>query len=202
MLPEIASQVKEPSELAEWNDAVQILDEEIQSLTTKYREPLILLYWGGLTQDEIASKLECPRKTVTTRIARARQQLQGRLHRRGITLSLVALGGLLSQESRAAPETLIYRSIQDVPIGNLSPSSLTLAKGVIQSMYFDSIKKYVLTIGFILFCMGTGFLLYSGEAAEPVVSTKLVKEVAKDPPPLGRLSSSCGEDCSNGWLNG
>jgi RNA polymerase sigma factor (sigma-70 family) len=56
-----------------------LLDEEINRLPVKYCVPLVLCYLAGRTHKEAAEALGCPRKTITTRLLRAREHLRRRL---------------------------------------------------------------------------------------------------------------------------
>ena len=85
------SRPEDNTDEAIWQDVRPILDEEIQRLPEKYRLPIILCYLEGQTNDEAAKILRCPRGTVATRLARARERLRSRLLRRGVTLSAAAL---------------------------------------------------------------------------------------------------------------
>src|SRR5207245_5283973 len=72
-----------------------VLAEEVARLPEKYRLPVQLCYAAGLTTAEAAERLCWPKGTVLTRLAWARQRLQERLARRGVTPSLLAgLGAL------------------------------------------------------------------------------------------------------------
>src|SRR5438034_408637 len=63
--------------------------------------PMVLCYLEGFTQEEVARRLGCPRKTVTTRLTRACERLRGRLARRGLSLPALALTAALSDEAKA-----------------------------------------------------------------------------------------------------
>jgi RNA polymerase sigma factor (sigma-70 family) len=86
-----------------WRDLRPVLDEEINRLRSQYRLPLVLCYLEGKTTTEAAQLLGCPRGTVATRLAWARQRLRARLTRRGLTLSSTAvLATLLSEHALSA----------------------------------------------------------------------------------------------------
>ncbi|WP_165220341.1 sigma-70 family RNA polymerase sigma factor [Aquisphaera insulae] len=68
-----------------------ILDEEVASLPLRYRTPVILCHFEGLTQAEAAARLHCPVGTVSGRLTRARGMLRQRLVRRGLAVSAGAL---------------------------------------------------------------------------------------------------------------
>src|SRR4051812_28572869 len=54
------------------------LHEEIARLPAHYREPVVLCYLEGLSTEVAAERLGCPRGTVLSRLARARERLRGR----------------------------------------------------------------------------------------------------------------------------
>ena len=58
--------------------------EALDGLDDKYRAVLILLYYQGMSYDQIAAVLEVPMKTVETRLYRARKLLRESLQRAGL----------------------------------------------------------------------------------------------------------------------
>ena len=79
--------VADPGREAAWRELGHILEEEVHALPEKYRLALLLCYWEGKSYQEAGRQLGCPEGTVKTRLARARRLLQGRLVRRGVSLS-------------------------------------------------------------------------------------------------------------------
>src|SRR5262245_14844707 len=69
------------------HDLREMLDEEVLRLPARCREPFVLCYLEGKTNEEAAHLLGCPRGTVQSRLAKARELLRVRLARRGLTLS-------------------------------------------------------------------------------------------------------------------
>src|SRR5262249_4223767 len=82
-----------------------VLDEEISRLPEKYRQPILLCYLSGQTNEEAARRLGCPAGTIATRLARARERLRGRLERRGVALPAVLL-------SATVPESLFGATVR------------------------------------------------------------------------------------------
>jgi RNA polymerase sigma factor (sigma-70 family) len=68
------------------------LHEELSRLPEAYRSAVILCYLEGLSTEAAARRLGCPKGTVLSRLARARERLRRGLARRGI----VAPAGLLA----------------------------------------------------------------------------------------------------------
>lgn len=158
----------DPAQAASFRESAQVLDEEMAKLPDRYREPLVLFYFQGWTQEEIAQALDCPRKTITTRLTRARDRLRGRLERRGITLTASILVTVLSHSSLSAvPSRLMATSLTAATKGMASPPVITLVKGAHRAMFLSKCKWLVFAIaGLILAGMGA-LQLTSVSATEP-----------------------------------
>jgi RNA polymerase sigma factor (sigma-70 family) len=64
-------------------ELLDALDEELHRLQDRYRLPLWLCYWQGLTQDEAARRLGWSPGSVKGRLERGRKKLVDRMTRRG-----------------------------------------------------------------------------------------------------------------------
>ena len=73
-----------------------VLREEIDKLPAKYRMPLILHYFGGMSPEEMSRELGCNTSTLGVRLHRGRKMLAGDLTSRGISINAAIVAGVLS----------------------------------------------------------------------------------------------------------
>jgi RNA polymerase sigma factor (sigma-70 family) len=153
----------EPDEVL-WRDLRPVLDAEVMRLPEKYRAPFVLCCLEGKTNEEAAAQLGCPRGTVLSRLARARERLRGRLARRGVTLSAAALAAAAGERGLAAlPAGLAELTIRAVPKGaagaaaaaGVSARVAALAEGVLQAMFMNRLKTVLLVL-LVLTLTGVG----------------------------------------------
>jgi RNA polymerase sigma factor (sigma-70 family) len=188
-----------------WRDLRPLLDEEVGRLPEKYRQPFVLCYLEGVTNDEAARRLRCPKGTVVSRLSRARERLRGRLVRRGIELSSAALATILTAKAApaAAPTALVTETVRTgISFGAGSASAaqaVTLASGVLQSMFITKVNITVIVLA-ALCVVGSGVGLLGqaftapGTAAAPAPSKAAAKvpavedkkPAAAEPMPLTR----------------
>ncbi len=84
----------------------QVLDEQLQELPEKYREPLVLHYLQGRSNEQVAAQLGLSVSAVEGRLKRGRQELRMKLIRHG-----VGVGAALAA-AHAAGSTVQAASLQ------------------------------------------------------------------------------------------
>jgi RNA polymerase sigma factor (sigma-70 family) len=157
----------------EWADLRPVLDEELNRLPEKFRRPFVLCYVEGKTNEEAARLLNCPKGTVLSRLAWARERLRCRLTRRNITLTAGLAGLLQSEALRAAvPPTLVHPTVKAAAAfaaGNaaaipIASGVAVLTERVLHAMLWTKVKAVVAVVLAIVLVIGVVFL---GRAGEP-----------------------------------
>lgn len=99
-------------------DVRAVLGEELNQLPEKYRTPLVLYYLEGKAPGDVARILNRPKNTILIWLARGRDQLRGRLMRRGLALPTSGIAGLLTEEAApaAVPPALLTATAQGVAL--------------------------------------------------------------------------------------
>ncbi len=131
-----------PDDAPERRELRALLDDELNRLPTRFRDPVVLCYLEGLTHEEAAAKLACPVGTVRSRMAWARDRLRTRLDRRGV--GLPSLPPILP----VVPPSLIEATVSAArPIavgktlaGVVPAGSVALANQVGVSMFLSKLK--------------------------------------------------------------
>ncbi len=163
----------DPADEAARDDLRRVLDDEVSRLPEKYRAPLVLCFLEGKTQDEAARWLGCPRKTLTTRLARAAERLRGRLARRGIALSAGALAAALApgKVSAALAETTVRAASGHAAV---PPAVASLTKGVLRAMFAKRLTAAAASLAAVLLVAVCAFVwAYRAPAAPETDRDKL-----------------------------
>jgi RNA polymerase sigma factor (sigma-70 family) len=140
------------------------LDSEIERLPERFRRAVVLHYLEGRSTEEVAAMLGCPRGTVLSRLASARKMLQRRLERRGTAVAIVAA------LSAAAPRTVrgeLVAAVAPIAIEGtnaIRPNIVSLAHGVIRTMFWHKCRIPAVLALFALACL---VAINVGRAAKP-----------------------------------
>jgi RNA polymerase sigma factor (sigma-70 family) len=136
-------------------DSCHELHAEIERLPERYRVPILLCYFEGLTHEQAASRLSWPIGTVKTRLSRALAQLRSRLKRGGWTALPMMLSRILQPVNvKEIPPFLLRtttsaaaRFTTGVGAGEfVSPGVLTTANGVLRAMWINKLRLAALVV--------------------------------------------------------
>ncbi|HEV3385952.1 MAG TPA: RNA polymerase sigma factor [Gemmata sp.] len=171
-----------------WKEVRSIVDEELTRLPEQMREPLVLCYLEGLTQDEAATQLGLSIRTLQRRLEHGRDRLGARLTRRGLGLSAALTASLLSECVVAMPPALTATTaslVQDV-LGGKSLSVLShrltaLTQEVIESMFSNRLNVKWLVVALLGMGLATAAIgtQFSNEQL-PETPVPLTSEIKKD----------------------
>lgn len=133
-------------------ELLAVLDEELDRLPPRYREPLVLCYLEGLTRDEAAKRLAVPPATLKSQLERGRTKLEAALTKRGCALGVGLLAVTVSSRAGAFPPRFIELIV--IASGRPSPAVAALAEGV---AVHGSLKKLVLVAAVLAATAAVGF---------------------------------------------
>lgn len=188
----------DPAMDAEWSELRTILDEEIDKLPDRFRLAVIACYLRGRTADEAAREFGCPRGTVLSRLAAAREKLRFGLSRRGYAMSMAGLtAGLTGEAAKTAlPASLTALALKAaLPGAVLAPTVTTIAQGVLHAMWITKVKVAVITLATVgLLGVGAGRYFGPGPAVAVAPQTQVpVVQEPKPAPPSAPAAKNKGE---------
>ncbi|MCY2952235.1 MAG: sigma-70 family RNA polymerase sigma factor [Planctomycetota bacterium] len=127
-----------------------VLSEELNNLPAKYRLPLILHYFGGLSREAMAAELQCKSGTLGARLHRGRAKLRTRLAERGVTLRDGALAGAMAYSvCMAVTDTLVASTSEaatrlaagrELGVGLISANVVGMVRRAIQMALYAKLK--------------------------------------------------------------
>jgi RNA polymerase sigma factor (sigma-70 family) len=140
-------------------DLQALLDEEIQRLPEKYRSAILLCYFEGKTNEAAAAEIGCPKGTLLSRLARARNRLRRRLTVRGVEAPSLLVPGFGGMWRAAVPRELLKATCNaalaketwNSSAGPVSARVLTLAQGAMRTMLWTKLRfaMSVVTVGIL-----------------------------------------------------
>lgn len=94
-----------------WADILPYVDDGLASLPENLKAVILLHYFDGLSQKEVAERLGVSQATVSRDLNKSVSELRKRLEKLGIVVSAVLLASLItSNAASAAPQALIVSS--------------------------------------------------------------------------------------------
>jgi RNA polymerase sigma factor (sigma-70 family) len=134
-----------------------IIDEELAHLPARDRDPIVLCELEGLSRQEAARRLGVAEGTLSSRLARAKARLKGRLAHRGLAAPMAALSMSMLREATALqlPDALTASTTQAamrVAAGIsaakvVSTSVASLTEGVLKAMLVAKLKGTFWALG-------------------------------------------------------
>jgi len=181
---------------SEASESFPELHAEVERLPEKYRIPIVLCHFEGLTQEQAASRLHWPVGTVKTRLSRGREQLRSRLQRRGWPSVPMALASRhLPGNATVIPRRLLSSTLEmatrftagTAAGGFVSPAALTITSGVLRAMWINKLRL----AGMVLFgVLGLG--LGAAVVAQQAAGNRPAGVVEQSDPPGARVPASTG----------
>ncbi|HEX3151981.1 MAG TPA: sigma-70 family RNA polymerase sigma factor [Gemmataceae bacterium] len=174
--PELTS----PVDAMSGRELLTALDEELEKLAPRYREPLVLCHLEGLTRDEAASRLGVPVATLKGQLERGRKRLAEALTKRGCALGSALLLAASASGLNAMPARL-QESINAAVAGTPSTAVAELMKVTLVNNAFSKLKTLALTVvGLTALVFGVGSM---PTAAEPTKPEKAPADKSEKPTP-------------------
>lgn len=155
-----------PSTEQRWQELSPLLDQGINRLPSKYREPLILRYFESMNLREVGEALGISEVAATKRVSRAVEKLRQFLQRQGVTVSDTALSGLLATSiNQPAPAALASHIVAGGATAKVS--SISLLKGTILIMAMEKLKIGAVAILVVLLCGVGGVVAIKKSGSNP-----------------------------------
>ncbi|MBI3409807.1 MAG: sigma-70 family RNA polymerase sigma factor [Planctomycetes bacterium] len=158
---------------------IEVVEEELQKLPAKVRQPLFLCYYEGKTREEVAQALRCSPGAVKSSLERGKKMLRVRLAKRGFACSLAALSIAIAQPAVAVAPALVASTLKAIFSGTASAQVAFLTRSVLSALLLKNLKSLAALALLTLGLAGAGWgwhSAYQREASDdvPVAQVKSV----------------------------
>jgi RNA polymerase sigma factor (sigma-70 family) len=186
------------------DDLDGMVHDELARLPARYREAVVLCLLEGLTPEQAARHLSCPVGTVHSRLARGREQLRGRLIRRGLAapVGLLAVGSAQNSVRASVPAALADSTVQSalwlaagpIAAGAVRSSVAALTGAILRTTFMAQIKVAAATL--LLFgALAAGVVALARQ--DPGDQKLLEAPQVPQPTPAKNLAASPAQPGSN-----
>jgi RNA polymerase sigma factor (sigma-70 family) len=196
---QMASGAATPPDEMSWGELRMALDAELRGLPEKWRQPLILCYLEGRTQDEAAGQLGWSKNTLRRRLEEAREALGRRLRWRGVWPA--ALSGLLLSDcvTTAAPAAGLIAATVDTatrfafgqPASAASAKAIALSRGIATAMTLTK-SKWAMVLVLVLALAGSAVVATHRSLAEPPQGPADEEQVGEKQTPDRKMAALTG----------
>ena|GEM_PF-3014139 len=185
-----------------------IVREELEKLPARYRLPLILYYFGGMSHQEMAGEMRCKAGTLRVRLHRAKELLGRRLSSRGVDMPAAAFGLAMERVIHGAVTDAIVATARHgvhgaiasgagATIGGGAIGGATEAGGrvaqVLRGLLLSSKMKLAMSAGAIV----TTALTISATHAVSAATIKVLREIPRQ---LNQIIRSVAKPSIDSWI--
>lgn len=144
-----AMQMNQDTEDSTWTDLEPHLDEALAQLREADRDLLILRYFEGLELNDVGSRLSVSANTAHKRISRALERMRALLAKRGITVSVGVIAGVLPANAIGSVPGGLLITLQATSSTTSSASILQLINETMNHLFWIKLKTTlpIATIG-------------------------------------------------------
>jgi len=168
-------------------EAWQELHEELGRLPEKFRLPIMLCHFEGLSHEQAAQRLRCPVRTIQSRLSRGRERLRARLARRGLGPAAGLMAAALIPDAALAAMPGAWTHATSMAAARYAAGGASaaipekvaaLAGGVLKAMMLKKLKSAA-TAATLLGVAACGVLVRAHSAPAPATA-----QPAAPPPPI------------------
>jgi RNA polymerase sigma factor (sigma-70 family) len=195
-----------------WRDLEPHLEPALESLPVTDRAAILLRFHQQASHAQVAATLHLSEAAAKKRVNRALEKLRRFFARKGVTLTVTVLGGLLTANAvQAAPAGLASACTGLAAGGTVAATeTLMLAKGALHAMFIAKVKTAVLITAACVAVTGTGVVVAQRAAPARMEAPPASGAVTVSPPtppkggtpttpvPAGKMSAA--ETCAGPWL--
>ncbi|PCJ54109.1 MAG: hypothetical protein COA79_22195 [Planctomycetota bacterium] len=161
-----------PEQLMEKSEVQAHVDEAINSLPSKYKDPLLMKFYENKTYKDIGNAFKTTEECVRKRVTRGLAKLNTLLKKRGVDATSTILGAFLTTKLIASntntsflPTSYTTSIITEKSL--FSVNNLTITKGVDQMIIFTKLKLGALILSASVLVGASGAAMLKGTEVNP-----------------------------------